>query len=78
MVFGLQMEQCLPLLTERLNNETTRVVALRALIEVVRSPLHLELSLVLAVVLKRLADFLKKTMRVLKVLSAMEQVHFFV
>lgn len=62
-----QFSQCLPLLLDRLKNEMTRQVTVKALAIIVSGPLKIDLSLIIADVLPNLADFLRKNQRTLRV-----------
>ncbi|KAL3107838.1 hypothetical protein niasHT_017070 [Heterodera trifolii] len=59
-------DECLPLLLERLRNEMTRQVALRAINHIVQSPTKLDLQPMLPELLSLCADFLRKNQRSLR------------
>jgi cullin-associated NEDD8-dissociated protein 1 len=62
-----QLNQCLPVLLERLRNEITRLTAVRALTRVAQSPLRVDLAPVLCTdPIAVLAGFLRKNQRALK------------
>lgn len=60
---------CLPLFMERLLNEVTRLSAVKALNMIAASPLHVDLSPILANVIPTLGSFLRKNQRALKLNS---------
>lgn len=62
-----QLPACLPILLERLRNEMTRLVTVKALTTIVNSPLKINLGAILPDVLPLLAEFLRKNQRALKV-----------
>lgn len=55
-----KLQECLPVLGQRLQNEVTRMPALRALATIARSPLRIDLSLILQPSLEQLCTFLRK------------------
>ena len=59
-------DSILAILRRRLDNEVTRIPALRAIIFISQSPLHIDLSSILTAVLSDVATFLKQQSRVLK------------
>ena len=61
-----KLSSCLPVLLERLRNETTRITALKSFALVASSPLRLSLSCVLNDSVLVCADFLRKNDRALK------------
>jgi hypothetical protein len=63
---GDDLEPTLLLLLERLKNEITRLPAVKALTLVAKSPLQLDLRLILAEALPILASFLRKNQRALR------------
>ncbi|KHN71493.1 Cullin-associated Nedd8-dissociated protein 1, partial [Toxocara canis] len=62
-----KLPSCLPILLERLRNEMTRLVTVKALTTIVNSPLKINLGAILPEVLPLLAEFLRKNQRALKV-----------
>jgi cullin-associated NEDD8-dissociated protein 1 len=61
-----KLETCLPILLERLRNETTRITALKAFALIAVSPLKVSLNCVLHDAVLVCADFLRKNDRALK------------
>uniref|UniRef100_A0A914C839 TATA-binding protein interacting (TIP20) domain-containing protein n=1 Tax=Acrobeloides nanus TaxID=290746 RepID=A0A914C839_9BILA len=61
--------ECLPLLLDRLRNEMTRQVTVKALALIVSGPLKVDLSLIISDVLPLLAEFLRKNQRTLRISS---------
>ena len=57
---------CLPVLLERLKNETTRITSLKALATIARSPLKIDVTPVCADAVTECAGFLRKNDRALK------------
>ncbi|KAJ4461958.1 putative Cullin-associated NEDD8-dissociated protein 1 [Paratrimastix pyriformis] len=55
-----EVHACLPTLLERCRNEITRPGAVRALLDIARSPLHVDFAPILAPLLVELASFLRK------------------
>lgn len=62
-----KLRVCLPLMLERLKNETTRYMTVKSLTVVVSSPLGVSLDIILTDILFQLADFLRKNSRPLKI-----------
>uniref|UniRef100_A0A914ZPD0 TATA-binding protein interacting (TIP20) domain-containing protein n=8 Tax=Parascaris univalens TaxID=6257 RepID=A0A914ZPD0_PARUN len=62
-----KLPACLPILLERLRNEMTRLVTVKALTTIVNSPLKINLGAILPDVLPLLAEFLRKNQRALKI-----------
>eukprot|EP00708_Paratrimastix_pyriformis_P001990 GAFH01000728.1.p1 GENE.GAFH01000728.1~~GAFH01000728.1.p1 ORF type:complete len:1227 (-),score=530.19 GAFH01000728.1:100-3780(-) len=60
-----EVHACLPTLLERCRNEITRPGAVRALLDIARSPLHVDFAPILAPLLVELASFLRKNNRAL-------------
>eukprot|EP00096_Caligus_rogercresseyi_P003100 TRINITY_DN1567_c0_g1_i2.p1 TRINITY_DN1567_c0_g1~~TRINITY_DN1567_c0_g1_i2.p1 ORF type:complete len:1243 (+),score=465.99 TRINITY_DN1567_c0_g1_i2:109-3837(+) len=65
-----ELPSCLPIFSERLNNEITRLTAVKALTKIANSPLQIDISPILSNSLPTLASFLRKNQRALK-LSAL-------
>ncbi|CAB4064779.1 CAND1 [Lepeophtheirus salmonis] len=65
-----ELPSCLPIFAERLNNEITRLTAVKALTKIANSPLRIDISPILSNSLPTLASFLRKNQRALK-LSAL-------
>ena len=61
-----KMKDCLPIFLDRLKNEITRLTAVKALIRIAASELHIDLSPILGSALPNLASFLRKNQRALK------------
>ncbi|XP_019849564.1 PREDICTED: cullin-associated NEDD8-dissociated protein 1-like [Amphimedon queenslandica] len=61
-----KLSQCLPVYVNRLNNEITRLTTVRALTVISRSPLKLDITMILADTVPLLATFLRKNHRDLK------------
>ncbi|XP_046857896.1 cullin-associated NEDD8-dissociated protein 1-like [Xenia sp. Carnegie-2017] len=61
-----ELHTCLPILLERLRNEITRLTAVKALTLISRSPLNIDLSIILPETMPVLASFLRKNNRALK------------
>jgi cullin-associated NEDD8-dissociated protein 1 len=55
-----ELSMCLPLLTEQLHNEITRLTAVKAFATIAESPLKIDLSSVLEQVVTELTTFLPK------------------
>lgn len=64
-----EMPACLPIFLDRLKNEITRLTAVKALINIAKSELKIELKPILAESLPILAGFLRKNQRTLKLSS---------
>ena len=63
---GAQLPACLPIMLDRLNNEITRLTAVRAITRIAQSPLKIPLVAILQGTLNTLASFLRKNNRALK------------
>ena len=63
----LQTDECLPLLLDRLRNEMTRQVTLRAMNIFVHSQARLDLQPILPELLTLCSEFLRKNQRSLRV-----------
>lgn len=61
-----QISQCLSILVERLSNEVTRLGTVRTIEQIASSKLKIDLSGVLAAIVKELSGFLRKKSRPLK------------
>jgi len=61
-----QLGACLPVLLERLRNETTRITALKAFATIANSPLQVDLGAVVSDVVLECSTFLRKNDRALK------------
>ncbi|XP_071441523.1 cullin-associated NEDD8-dissociated protein 1 [Hetaerina americana] len=61
-----KLHTCLPIFLDRLRNEITRLTTVKALTKVAGSPLHIDLSPILAEAVPILGSFLRKNQRALK------------
>ena len=61
-----RLVDCLPIFLDRLENEITRLTAVKALTRIAGSALHIDLSPILQGALPNLASFLRKNQRALK------------
>jgi len=61
-----ELPKCLPIFLDRLRNEITRLTAVKALIMISSSHLHIDLSCILSDAIPLLATFLRKNRRSLK------------
>lgn len=61
-----ELPTCLPIFLERLRNEITRLTTVKALTKVASSPLHIDLTPILAEAIPILGSFLRKNQRALK------------
>uniref|UniRef100_A0A1I7RSB0 TIP120 domain-containing protein n=2 Tax=Bursaphelenchus xylophilus TaxID=6326 RepID=A0A1I7RSB0_BURXY len=66
---GPKLEEILPLLLDKINNEITRPTTVQAFCVIVNSSETIDLSLVLDNLLLQLSDFLRKNQRALKIAS---------
>lgn len=62
-----KLASCLPVLLDRLRNEMTRLVTVKALTTIVNSSLKINLGIILPEALPLLAEFLRKNQRALKI-----------
>mmetsp|Transcript_17629 Transcript_17629/g.38279 ORF Transcript_17629/g.38279 Transcript_17629/m.38279 type:complete len:742 (-) Transcript_17629:24-2249(-) len=65
-IMSAEMGQCLPVLLDRLRNETTRVTTLKTLARIANSPLNLDVTPLLSETMMECAVFLRKNDRPLK------------
>lgn len=61
-----ELQNCLPIMLDRLRNEITRLTAVKALIMITNSPLKLDIMFILKEAVPLLATFLRKNHRGLK------------
>ncbi|KAM9980951.1 hypothetical protein ACTFIY_003242 [Dictyostelium cf. discoideum] len=61
-----ELQPCLSILLERLDNELTRVVTVKVLSRIINSSINIDLSSILPSAIKLLSTFLRKNNRVLK------------
>ncbi|KAG8232409.1 hypothetical protein J437_LFUL013981 [Ladona fulva] len=61
-----ELHTCLPIFLDRLRNEITRLTTVKALTKVAGSPLHIDLTPILAEAVPILGSFLRKNQRALK------------
>ncbi|VDN06172.1 unnamed protein product [Thelazia callipaeda] len=62
-----KLPACLPIFLDRLRNEMTRLVTIKALITIVNSPLSVSLQFIISDSLLLLAEYLRKNHRALKI-----------
>ncbi|KAK9750059.1 hypothetical protein RND81_02G170400 [Saponaria officinalis] len=61
-----ELPACLPVLVDRMGNEITRLTAVKAFAVIAASPLHINLSCILEIVVAELTAFLRKANRTLR------------
>lgn len=64
-----QVQTCLPILMERLNNEVTRLSSVKAIYMIASSPLRIDLTLIIKEIIPILGSFLRKNNRSLRLNS---------
>uniref|UniRef100_A0A0K8UC02 Cullin-associated NEDD8-dissociated protein 1 n=3 Tax=Bactrocera latifrons TaxID=174628 RepID=A0A0K8UC02_BACLA len=64
-----QVQTCLPILMERLNNEVTRLSSVKAIHMIASSPLRIDLTLIIKEIIPILGSFLRKNNRALRLNS---------
>ena len=63
---GAKLPECMPIFVDRLRNEITRLTAVRALSQIARSPLKIDITFILDDSIPLLASFLRKNHRDLR------------
>ncbi|KAL9241863.1 hypothetical protein vseg_015923 [Gypsophila vaccaria] len=61
-----ELPACLPVLVDRMGNEITRLTTVKAFAVIAASPLHIDLSCILEIVVAELTAFLRKANRTLR------------
>ncbi|XP_065897890.1 cullin-associated NEDD8-dissociated protein 1-like [Dysidea avara] len=72
-----ELPSCLPIFLDRLKNEITRLTTVRVITQIARSPLKIDLSVILSDTLSLLATFLRKNHRDLRLASVISCTQLF-